>query len=107
MYSIVTDEALRDKATTPAQGRLYWTGSQLDDAKQHLAHRPNDVCMVRHDNSVVLLGGPIPDGMLVDVTNHDFSDAADSFDVGEMTRLVELWFRKDFDKQGNSTDVSF
>lgn len=101
MFSIVQDDTLRKMATTPAQGRLFWTGGRIEEANKHLRLFPNDVCMVRHNNSIVLLGGPIPKGKLLDVTRHDFSDTADSFDVGEMTSLVDQWFKKDFDKEVN------
>ena len=100
MFSIVQDDTLRKMATTPVQGRLFWTGGRIEEANKHLTLCPNDVCMVRHNDLIVLLGGPIPKGKLLDVTRHDFSDTADSFDVGEMTSLVEQWFKKDFDKEG-------
>lgn len=67
----------------------------MEDARAHLKTHPNDVCMVRcqasvgENSKIVLMGGPIPEGTLVDVTDHDFRYIADSFDVGEMTSLVE------------------
>lgn len=99
-YHVVKNQDLVKKAAESAPGRQFWTGGRLEGALEHLKAHPNDVCMVRHDGLIVLLGGPIHRGTLVDVTEHDFSNIADSFDVGEMTSLVEQWFKKDFDKQG-------
>jgi hypothetical protein len=108
-YTIVKDEKLIEAAATSAQGRQFWTGGRLADALGHLKIHPEDVCMVRYstggqggaeEEKIVLLGGPIPSRTLVDVTNHDFSYIADSFDVGEMTNLVQEWFLKDFQKEG-------
>mmetsp|Transcript_12355 Transcript_12355/g.27054 ORF Transcript_12355/g.27054 Transcript_12355/m.27054 type:complete len:1420 (-) Transcript_12355:239-4498(-) len=99
VYTIVKNEILAKKATVSAQGRQFWTGGCIKEAYQHLKSHPNDVCMVRYKDSIVLLGGPIPQGNLVDVTDHDFSYVADSFDIGEMTSLVKLWFTKDFNKE--------
>ena len=112
---IIQDEHLIKAATSSAEGRQFWTGGRLEDAMEHLQHNPNDVCMVRlfqpqndrgesaaaKTSKIVLLGGPIPQDTLLDVTNRDFSDIADSFDVGEMTNLVVQWFQNDFKKQGN------
>ncbi|CAB9512758.1 expressed unknown protein [Seminavis robusta] len=103
-YEIVKDPNLIKKAAASAYGRSFRTGGRLEDALQHLQQHPNDVCMVRldvdsgADRKVVLLGGPIPSRTLLDVSDHDFSSVADSFDVGEMTSLVEQWFKKDFGK---------
>ena len=75
----------------------------MDDAARHLEENPNDVCLVRWQEKQinVLLGGPIPKQTLLDVTDHDFSYIKDSFDVGEMTSLVEQWFRRtENDKRG-------
>lgn len=99
MFTVVKDDSLVQKAATSAQGRLFWTGGRLEDALEHLIHHEDDVCMARCDNLIVMLGGPIPDKVLVDVTEYDFSHIADSFDVGEMTSMVEQWFQKDFDVQ--------
>jgi hypothetical protein len=100
-FSIVKNDKLAQTAACSVQGRKFWTGGRIEDAQVHLILHPNDVCMVRyHADKIVLLGGPIPKSTLVDVTDHDFANIADSFDVGEMTSLVEQWFQKDFNKQG-------
>lgn len=115
---IIQSQQLVQSATAPSsrqqQGRQFWTGGRLLDALEHLKAHPDDVCMARlskeeakdhHDYAttassiLVLLGGPIPSDTLVDVTDHDFSYVADSFDVGEMTRMTTQWFQKTHEKQ--------
>jgi hypothetical protein len=104
-FQIIRDDKLVKRAASSVQGRKFWTGGRIEDAQEHLTLHPHDVCMVRYQDDcdktkIVLLGGSIEKHVLLDVTDYDFSGAADSFDVGEMTSFVEQWFQKDFDKQG-------
>jgi len=100
-YKMIKHEKLIKSAAFPAVGRKFWTGGCFEDAQEHLESHPNDVCMVRYQDKIVLMGGPIESkDVLLDVTDHDFSGTADSFDVGEMTSLVEQWFQNDFNKKG-------
>ena len=96
-YKIIRDEGLVKAAATPDQGRQFCTCGSVEDATRHIQDNPNDVCMVRfwqqETQRIVMLGGPIPRGALLDIDGYDFSHIRDSFDVGEMTKLVEQWFR--------------
>ena len=44
---------------------------------------------------LVLLGGPIPFGTLVDVTNRNLAVYGDLLDIGEMPALAREWFKKE------------
>mmetsp|Transcript_8496 Transcript_8496/g.18322 ORF Transcript_8496/g.18322 Transcript_8496/m.18322 type:complete len:1492 (-) Transcript_8496:1169-5644(-) len=90
---------LLQNATTSAEGRQFWTGTSIQQQQQQQQDvGSQDVGLVRTTQQQLwLLGGPIPTGTALNVTNHDFSAWADSFDVGEMTNMVKQWFQKDFD----------
>lgn len=97
-YVVVKDETLASAAASSMLGRHFWTGGGIADATEYLKNNRGDVCMVRHNGKKVLIGGPIPDGTAVDVSNKNFSHVADSFDVGQMTAHVVAWFKTDFSK---------
>lgn len=98
---VIQDRELVRLAVKSKQGREFYTTFHIEDAQSYLNEKPHDVCMARYQGKKVLLGGPIPSGNAVDVTNETFSFVADAFDVGQMTTLVQKWFKDDFSKDVN------